>query len=48
MGAPSQLVRCEAASTEPIADALLVTAKSVGAALVAGAGARSAKEASHA
>jgi hypothetical protein len=43
-----QLVRGEAASTEPIADALLVTAKSAGAALVAGAGARSAKEASHA
>jgi hypothetical protein len=43
-----QLVRGEAASTEPIADALLVTAKSAGAALVAGAGARSGKEASHA
>ena len=43
-----QLVRGEAASTEPIADALLVTAKSAGAALEAGAGARSAKEASHA
>jgi ketosteroid isomerase-like protein len=43
-----QLVRGEAASTEPIAGALLVTAKSVGAALVAVAGARSAKEASHA
>jgi hypothetical protein len=43
-----QLVRGEAANTEPIADALLVTAKSAGAALVAGAGARSAKEASHA
>ena len=43
-----QLVRGEAASTEPIADALLVKARSAGAALVAGAGARSAKEASHA
>ena len=43
-----QLVRGEAASTEPIADALLATAKSARAALVAGAGARSAKEASHA
>ena len=43
-----QLMRGEAASTEPIADALLVTAKSAGAALVAGASARSAKEASHA
>jgi ketosteroid isomerase-like protein len=43
-----QLVRDEAASTEPIAHALRVTAKSAGAALVAGAGARSAKEASHA
>ena len=32
-----QLVRGEAASTEPIADALLVTAKSAGAASVAGA-----------
>ena len=48
MGALSQLVRCEAASTEPIADALLVTAQSAGAALVAGASARSTKEASHA
>lgn len=42
-----QLMRGEAASTEPIADAFLVTAKSAGAALVAGASARSAKEASH-
>lgn len=37
-----ELVRGEAASTEPIADALLVTTKSAGAALVAGTGARSA------
>jgi hypothetical protein len=43
-----QLVCGEAASTEPIADALLVTAKSAGAALVAGAGARPAEEVSHA
>jgi hypothetical protein len=42
------LVHGEAASTETIADALLVTAKSAGAALVAGAGAQSAKEATHA
>ena len=47
-GVTHQLMRGEAASTEPIADALLVTAKSAGAALVAGASARSAKEASHA
>ena len=43
-----QLVRGEAASTELIADALLVTAKTPGAALVAGASAQSAEEASHA
>jgi hypothetical protein len=41
MGAPS------AASTEPIADALLVTAKRAGAALVAGADVQYAKEASY-
>jgi hypothetical protein len=46
MGPLSQLVRCQAAS-EPVADALLVTAKSAEAVL-AGTGARSAKEASHA
>ena len=48
MGAPSQLARCEAARAEPIAAALLVTAKSVGAVLVAGVGAPSAKETNHA
>jgi hypothetical protein len=42
-----QVVRGEAASTEPIADALLVTAKSAGAPLVAGADAQYAKEASY-
>jgi hypothetical protein len=42
------VVRGEAASTERIADALLVTAKSAGAALVAGAGAKYAKGVSHA
>jgi hypothetical protein len=42
------VARGEAASTEPIADALLVTAKSPGAALVAGAGAKYAKEVSYA
>jgi ketosteroid isomerase-like protein len=42
-----QLVRGEAASPEPMADARLVKAKRAGAALVAGAGARPAREASH-
>jgi hypothetical protein len=42
-----QVVRGGAASTEPIADALLVTAKSSGAALMAGADAQYAKEASY-
>jgi hypothetical protein len=43
-----QLVRGEAASPAPMADARLVTAKRAGAALVASADARSAKEVSHA